>query len=147
MRYTLVHSPGSLPFSTAMLWINNWAYAPATSLGGMVLLLVFPEGRLLSRRFRPALWAALAFIPLSIAGFAFYPQNLGPLFHHLHNPYVIPRLDWLFETCTVLAIGVRCRRRGGRGGERDAALAPGRPGWAPAAQVAPGHAAVHHLPR
>ena len=80
VRYTLVHSPGSLPFSTAALWINTWAYAPATSLGGMVLLLVFPEGRLLSRRCRPALWAALAFIPLSIAGYAFTPQNLGPLF-------------------------------------------------------------------
>src|SRR5689334_12759235 len=105
VRYALVHAPGSLPFSTAALWINNWAYAPATSLGGMVLLLVFPEGRLLSRRFRPALWAALAFIPLAIAGFAFYPQDLGPLFGHRHNPYVIPRLDWLFETCAVLAIG------------------------------------------
>src|SRR6476646_559085 len=103
VRYALVHAPGSLPFSTAALWINNWAYAPATSLGGMVLLLVFPEGRLLSRRFRPALWAALAFIPLAIAGFAFYPQDLGPLFRHRHNPYVIPRLDWLFETCAVVA--------------------------------------------
>src|SRR2546423_1305165 len=82
----------------AVLWLNNWAYAPATSLGAMVLLLVFPEGRLLSRRFRPALWAALAFIPLAIAGFAFYPQDLGPLFANRHNPYVIPRFDWLFET-------------------------------------------------
>src|SRR5207249_4494123 len=62
-RYTLVHLPGSLPFGSAALWVNTWAYAPATSLGGMVLLLVFPDGRLLSRRFRPALWAALAFIP------------------------------------------------------------------------------------
>jgi two-component system, NarL family, sensor kinase len=105
VRYALVHSPGSLPFSTAALWVNTWAYAPATSVGGMVLLLLFPEGRLLSRRFRPALWAALAFIPLAIAGFAFYPQNLGPLFRYRHNPYVIPRLDWLFEACAVLAIG------------------------------------------
>ena len=32
-RYTLVHRPGSLPFSTAALWVNTWAYAPATSLG------------------------------------------------------------------------------------------------------------------
>src|SRR5947208_7650215 len=105
VRYTLVHSPGSLPFSTAALWVNNWAYAPATSLGGMVLLLVFPEGRLLSRRFRPALWAALAFIPLSIAAFAFHPQNLGPLFRYRSNPYAFPRLDWLFQTCGALAIG------------------------------------------
>jgi hypothetical protein len=69
-RYTLVHSPGSLPFSTTMLWMNTWAYAPAVSLVGLVLPLVFPEGRLLSPRWRPALWAALAFIPLYIAGCA-----------------------------------------------------------------------------
>jgi two-component system, NarL family, sensor kinase len=105
VRYALVHSPDSLPFSTAALWVNNWAYAPATSLGGMVLLLVFPDGRLLSRRFRPALWAALAFIPLSVAAFAFYPQNLGPLFRNRSNPYAFPRLDVLFEVCAVLAIG------------------------------------------
>ncbi|HET9967254.1 MAG TPA: histidine kinase [Streptosporangiaceae bacterium] len=104
VRYAVVHSPGSLPFSTLALWVNTWAYAPATSLGAMVLLLVFPEGRLLSRRFRPALWAALAFIPLSIAAFAFYPQNLGPLFRYRHNPYAFPQLDWLYETCGVLAI-------------------------------------------
>jgi signal transduction histidine kinase len=105
VRYAVVHSPGSLPFSTLALWVNTWAYAPATSLGAMVLLLVFPDGRLLSRRFRPALWAALAFIPLSIAAFAFYPQNLGPLFRYRHNPYAFPQLDWLYETCGALAIG------------------------------------------
>jgi len=104
VRYTLVHSPGSLPFATAMLWVNTWAYAPATSLGGPVLLMVFPEGRLLSPRFRPALWAALAFIPLSVGGYAFIPQNLGSLFHHMSNPYAIPRLDGLFEASQALAI-------------------------------------------
>jgi len=105
VRYAVVHSPGSLPFSTLALWVNTWAYAPATSLGAMVLLLVFPDGRLLSRRFRPALWAALAFIPLSITAFAFSPQNLGPLFRDRHNPYAFPQLDWLFRTCGALAIG------------------------------------------
>jgi two-component system NarL family sensor kinase len=104
MRFTLVHSPGSLPFSTAVVWWNTWSYAPATSLGGMVLLLVFPEGRLLSRRFRPARWAALAFIPLSVAGYAFAPQNLGALFRHLHNPYALPRLVALWDTCQGLSI-------------------------------------------
>ncbi len=104
VRYALVYSPGSLPFSTAMLWVNTWAYAPATSLGGMVLLLVFPEGRLLSRRFRPALWAALAFIPLSVAGYAFAPQNLGVLFRHHSNPYAMARLVPLFDAFQALAI-------------------------------------------
>src|SRR5947209_6732820 len=47
VRYTLVHSPGSLPFSTAVLWLNTWSYAPATSLSGMVLLLALPAGILM----------------------------------------------------------------------------------------------------
>ena len=76
-RYTVVDSPGSLPFSTTALWANTWDYAPAASLTGLVLPLVFPEGKLLSRRWRPALWAALAFVPLSFAGMAFAPQDMG----------------------------------------------------------------------
>ena len=104
VRYAVVHSPGSLPFSTGMLWVNTWAYAPATSLGGMVLLLVFPDGRLLSPRWRPALWAALAFIPLSVAGYAFSPQNLGVLFRNLPNPYAFPRFVSLFDAFQALAI-------------------------------------------
>jgi two-component system, NarL family, sensor kinase len=119
-RYTLVHSPGSLPFSTGALWVNTWAYAPATSLGAMVLLLVFPDGRLLSRRFRPALWAALAFIPLSIAGYAFAPQNLGPLFRHMYNPYAIPRLTGWFDACQALAIV--CGLVGGAGAAASVTL-------------------------
>jgi two-component system, NarL family, sensor kinase len=103
-RYALVHSPGSLPFSTAMLWMNTWAKAAAISLAGLVLPLVFPEGRLLSPRWRPALWAALAFIPLYIAGYALIPQSMGSFFHKLPNPYTVPRLDRLFEAIQVLAV-------------------------------------------
>ena len=103
-RYTVVHSPGSLPFSTAILWMNTWAYAPAVSLVGLVLPLVFPVGRLLSPRWRPALWAALAFIPLYIAGYALIPQSMGSLFHKLPNPYTVPGLEGLFKAIQVLAV-------------------------------------------
>jgi len=102
-RYALVH-PGSLPFATSALWANTWLSAPAASLTGLVLPLVFPEGRLLSPRWRPALWAALAFIPLSVAGYAFIPQNLGVLFRNLPNPYVVHRFDRPFEVLQALAI-------------------------------------------
>jgi surface polysaccharide O-acyltransferase-like enzyme len=56
-RYTLIYSPGSLPFGTAFLWITAWGFAPAACLTAFVLPLVFPDGRLLSRRWRPVLWA------------------------------------------------------------------------------------------
>ena len=104
-RYTVVHSPGSLPFATAALWSETWVYAPATSLTGLVLPLVFPDGRLLSPRWRPALWAALAFIPLWFAGMAFIPQSMGSLFRYLPNPYARPSLDRLFEVMQALAVG------------------------------------------
>jgi len=103
-RYTVVHSPGSLPFGTAALWANTWIFAPATGLIGLVLPLVFPEGRLLSPRWRPALWTALAFIPLSVAGWAFIPQTMGSLFHNLPNPYTVPGLTRLFEAIQLLAV-------------------------------------------
>ena len=70
----------------------------------MVLPLVFPDGRLLSPRWRPALWAALAFIPLSLAGYAFIPQSMGGLFRNLPNPYAVPRFDGLFEVLQALAV-------------------------------------------
>ena len=103
-RYTLVHSPGSLPFARQMLWANTWLSAPALSLTGLVLPLVFPEGRLLSPRWRPALWAALAFIPLWVAGYAFMPQSMGSYFHNLPDPYTYTRFDPWFEVARVLAV-------------------------------------------
>jgi signal transduction histidine kinase len=104
-RYTVVHSPGSLPFATAALWLETWGFAPATSLTGLILPLVYPDGKLLSRRWRPALWAALAFIPLWFAGMAFIPQTMGVYFRYLPDPYTYPRLDRLFEVFQVLAVG------------------------------------------
>jgi two-component system, NarL family, sensor kinase len=102
-RYTIAH-PGSLPFGTPMLWANTWEYAPALSLTGLVLPLVFPNGRLLSPRWRPALWAALAFIPLWVAGHAFIPQSLGSYFRNLPNPYAYASLDRSFEALQILAV-------------------------------------------
>ncbi len=104
-RYTLVHFPGSLPFGTPVLWLNTWLYAPALSLTGLVLPLVFPDGRLLSPRWRPALWAALAFIPLWTASFAFVPQSMGSYFRGLPDPYTYPSLDGVFTAAEVLAVG------------------------------------------
>jgi signal transduction histidine kinase len=103
-RYTVVHSPGSLPFGTAALWANTWANGAAISLSGLVLPLVFPEGRLLSPRWRPALWAALAFIPLWVAGYAFISQSMGGYFRNLPDPYTHASLDRLFEAFQALAI-------------------------------------------
>ena len=103
-RYNVVHSHGKLPFGTAMLWANSWAFAPATALVGLILVLIFPEGRLLSPRWRPALWAALAFIPLAVVGYGFASQSMGVLLNDLPNPYAVPRLDTLLDVIQGLAV-------------------------------------------
>lgn len=102
-RYTLVHSPGALPFAIPVLWANIWAGVPAVSIA-LVLLLVFPEGRLLSWRWRPALWVALAFTPLWVAGYAFAPQTMGSYLRNLPNPYATVSAHPLFEGLQLLAV-------------------------------------------
>jgi len=102
-RYTLIHSPGSLPFATAMLWVNTWVWVPALSLN-LVLLLVFPDGRLLSRRWRPALWATMAFLPLAVVGNAFMPQNMGGYFRNLPNPYAVASAQPVLVAVELLAL-------------------------------------------
>ena len=42
--------PGSVPFPLVMAGLNNWLWVPAVGLFGTYLLLLFPDGRLPSRR-------------------------------------------------------------------------------------------------
>jgi hypothetical protein len=62
----LVAAPGSLPAARAAAWFVNWAWAiPIAGLAFMLLL--FPTGRLCSRRWRPAAWFVAAVSALDAA--------------------------------------------------------------------------------
>ena len=116
--------PDLLPFGKPMMWMTSWDYAPALGLGVLILPLVFPDGRLLSRRWRPALWAAVAFVPLSVAGNAFVPQSMGGWYRDLPNPYGIhgPLFGVILDlanvcglaaaTAAVASVALRWRRAG-----------------------------------
>gem|GEM_PF-519219 len=54
--YGLLGHPGTLPLADAASWIYSWAYVPG-QLAFFPALLLFPDGRLPSRRWRPVLWA------------------------------------------------------------------------------------------
>ena len=57
----LIAVPGSLPAGRAVAWISNWIFVIQTAALSYLLLL-FPTGRLRTRRWRPAAWfMALAF--------------------------------------------------------------------------------------
>jgi hypothetical protein len=52
------------PVRVALAWIGNWSGHWWPALSGLILPLVFPNGRLLSRRWRPVLWIALTSLAL-----------------------------------------------------------------------------------
>lgn len=54
-RYTLLTRPGSLPGGPAVGWLYNWGWMPIFGLVPLLFLL-FPDGRLRNRRWRPVGW-------------------------------------------------------------------------------------------
>lgn len=56
----LVRNPGSLPFGLAAAWVDNWAWLPGLVLPLCTLLLIVPDGHLLSHRWRPVVGAVVA---------------------------------------------------------------------------------------
>jgi hypothetical protein len=82
--YALLAEPNSLPGGLVTAWVSNWV--PMLALGLLpFFLLLFPTGRLPSRRWRPvAVFAVLVYVVLPV-GYAVLP---GPLitFPSVENP-------------------------------------------------------------
>jgi hypothetical protein len=85
---------GSVPFPEAIAALNNWLWVPTVGLVGTYLLLLFPDGKLPSKRWRLLAWISGAVIVLlSITGiFAPGPlQNLGGV----RNPFGLEGHPWI----------------------------------------------------
>jgi hypothetical protein len=54
--YALITKPGSLPLGAEISWLSPWVWAPGLGLILVFVPLLFPDGRLLSRRWRPVAW-------------------------------------------------------------------------------------------
>ena len=67
---------GELPLGTVVAWVSTWSWYLWLVLAAIVLPLVFPNGRLLSRRWRPVLGLALIGVAMSVAGAALAPGRL-----------------------------------------------------------------------
>jgi hypothetical protein len=73
--YALQTRPG-LPGGEYMAWLGNWLWAPAVFLITTFVVLLFPDGRLLSRRWRVVAWFAVAALISISVTYALVP---GPL--------------------------------------------------------------------
>jgi signal transduction histidine kinase len=70
--YALITEPGSLPSGDIMAWLGTWIWPPGIILVFTYLLLLFPDGRLPSRRWKPVAWLAgvallITVIPVAVA--------------------------------------------------------------------------------
>jgi hypothetical protein len=76
------HGP-SLPGSGIAAWIGSWIFIPAAFGLPMFLLLLFPNGRFISRRWRLAGWVLGVILVFAAASKAFEPGRISP---GLENP-------------------------------------------------------------
>lgn len=88
---TIVLKPGSLPFATAAAWVGTWVWVLSGMPAMTILLLLFPNGRLCSRRWRPVMAVSVLAIACAAVGFGLAPGRLSD-FPSVHNPFGIAAL-------------------------------------------------------
>jgi hypothetical protein len=97
-----VARPGSLPFPVAVGTLSNqWLWVPTVGLLGIYLILLFPDGKLPSGRWRPLAWfSGVVILLLSVAG-GLAP---GPLENQgrKRNPFGIEALPWLQDAVYLI---------------------------------------------
>src|SRR5215217_8492027 len=79
--YALLAQPNSLPAGEAMAWVSSWLL-PIIIGFSVLFILLFPTGRLPSRRWRWLTWLTVAFILVGAISDAFSPgtvDGLGPI--------------------------------------------------------------------
>ena len=86
--------PGSVPLPVVAAGINNWLWVPAVGLLGTFLLLLFPDGRLPSGRWRSLAWLSGAVIVVLSVGVMLVPGPLDTL-EGVRNPFGLEGLRWV----------------------------------------------------
>ena len=67
----------ALPWGEYVAWFSTWVGFAGLILAGVFLMLLFPDGRLLSRRWRIVAWAAVLGATLAALTDGFYPGRLA----------------------------------------------------------------------
>ena len=133
VRYGIVTAPGSVPRPDVLAVLTGPVWVPGIGLIGTFLLLLFPDGHLPSRRWRPVAWfsglslvlvtMAIVFAPLSLrdaAGYGFLsatapnPLGIAALEPFVGVLYGLVLLVPVSILACAISIVMRFRRAGGR---------------------------------
>jgi hypothetical protein len=88
-EYALNASTGSLPSVQYAAWIASWAPAPTLLLVATMLFLLFPDGKLSSRKWGFVAWTAVVASVVVALGDALGRSNLGTDYGSLGNPFAV----------------------------------------------------------
>ena len=122
----LVHH-GSWPLGDFAAWINAWAWAPELAVPALLTLL-FPDGTLASRRWKPVAVTAIAGLTFAMVLMAFSYHAIDAS-QKVFNPWTITDARWfqhlsvlgilLVFVCTIIGLVSLVRRtRAARGDQR-----------------------------
>jgi hypothetical protein len=127
--YSLVTAPGALPAGVWVAWLGAWARGIGGFFMVLLLLLLFPTGRLPTRRWRVVVWAVVGYVAVFTLVSWLSPVSQDSRLSSVHNPLGIDleimdllggvlylTLPLLLLACGVAVI-VRFRRS--RGDERQ----------------------------
>jgi hypothetical protein len=121
--------PGSVPFPAAMAGLSLWLWVPTVGLLAIYLVLLFPDGRLPSTRWRPLAWLSGVVILLASVSSGLSPGPIAGL-GGVRNPFGLEGQPWVayatnvvllpFLVCILASVlGLILRYRRSRGEERQ----------------------------
>ena len=97
-RFTEVYADYALLVNSTLPWGESAAWFSTTVAGGspsglvgVLVLLLFPDGRLLSRRWRVVAWTAIIGAAFGLVGDALYPGDL-PTHTYVENPFGVLKI-------------------------------------------------------
>jgi len=129
--YALFTDPGSIPGGEVMAWASNWIFIPVIFAAPAMLFLLFPDGRLLSRRWKPVFWIVILTTGAAMVSAFLQPVLNEAPFDGIVNPIVAdpPRallailssIGWpgMAASFLVAAFAMILRLRRSRGVERQ----------------------------
>ena len=128
--YGLRTNPGSLPGATYTYWYTTFSWVTFIAPIGVFLVLLFPDGKLPSPRWRPVPWVAGAGMVLALAAMALTPGKLDGAPVDVENPVgvdaegLLSVVAWggifaIFGCIVASAVSLVLRYRHSRGDERQ----------------------------
>ena len=120
-EYALNTNPGALPGGVYAAQLN-WLWIYGMTLFASYVVLLFPDGRLLTRRWRPVAWLGAVSLACLWIGVMFAPSDIDAPLSRFRNPFGIEGAQYLLAAAVLLPVvmvlgivsGVLRYRRGGQ---------------------------------